>query len=203
MPSLADSDIFDFHLTAVFAENIVSFRNFIRPKSHRIKEKQMDHGKGDDEIQENEKNNSTKNSMRKLASRKNHKANEKLIECAKPHKCKQCGKCFKSLYLLKNHAIIHTGIKPYKCDHCGKSFSRSESLKAHVQTHKGEKPFECDHCKRTFGTKKIVKSHLRIHTGEKPYKCKECDKCFRTSQILKTHGRIHTKEKTIQMSYLP
>lgn len=34
--------------------------------------------------------------------------------------CKECGKLFKSIWYLKQHAVRHSNERPFKCNFCGK-----------------------------------------------------------------------------------
>ena len=55
-----------------------------------------------------------------------------------PSKTLQCGVCGQSFtgrkrsFMLKRHAMIHTGEKPFQCPHCSHSCNRKENLQLHV-----------------------------------------------------------------------
>ncbi|CAH1970543.1 unnamed protein product [Acanthoscelides obtectus] len=38
----------------------------------------------------------------------------------KPYSCNECGRSFKELSTLQNHARIHSGERPFSCETCGK-----------------------------------------------------------------------------------
>lgn len=56
----------------------------------------------------------------------------------RPFKCDECGRFFKTLAALNQHAIIHTDIRPFVCE-CGKAFRRNDHLKGHKMTHEKNK----------------------------------------------------------------
>lgn len=105
--------------------------------------------------------------------------------------CKECGKGFPTLGLLKCHKIVHSGVKGHVCE---SSFTNAGSLRRHKRIHTGEKPFKCRHCEKSFTSSGHRTLHERGHTGERPYSCDECGKSFRHSRSYRIHHLIHTKE---------
>uniref|UniRef100_A0A9J8BL27 C2H2-type domain-containing protein n=1 Tax=Cyprinus carpio carpio TaxID=630221 RepID=A0A9J8BL27_CYPCA len=52
----------------------------------------------------------------------------------KSHACKECGRKFSRVHLLRAHRQTHEET-PSRCPQCGKSFSQSSRLQAHLRTH--------------------------------------------------------------------
>ena len=79
----------------------------------------------------------------------------------------QCGKSFKSSYLLKRHQLVHTSIKQFECLQCHKSFAFKQYLKEHSYTHSGEKPYVCgiDGCQLKFRHACKLSQHRKTHSG--------------------------------------
>ncbi|XP_041727026.1 histone-lysine N-methyltransferase PRDM9-like [Coregonus clupeaformis] len=114
---------------------------------------------------------------------------------AAPCCCKVCGKSFKFLVGLINHAqTVHANDAKHMCSVCGKNMNSSQCMIEHQQSHIAEKPF-CHICGKCFHCNAKLRTHMRVHTGERPYWCQECGKGFRQQQNLKEHMRTHTAEK--------
>ncbi|CAD5227944.1 unnamed protein product [Bursaphelenchus okinawaensis] len=45
--------------------------------------------------------------------------------------CKECGKLFKSIWYLKQHAVRHSNERPFKCNYCQKAFKFRSNLYQH------------------------------------------------------------------------
>ena len=69
----------------------------------------------------------------------------------KDHKCKYCGKSFKTASHLKNHKdIVYEGHNDYNCESCGKSIF-SILRNKHIHTlHEGHKDYRCESCGKSF-----------------------------------------------------
>ncbi|XP_064196743.1 zinc finger protein 572-like isoform X1 [Anguilla rostrata] len=118
----------------------------------------------------------------------------------RPHQCSQCENSFSSSHYLKIHQRTHTGERPYPCSHCGKSFAQSDKLKVHERIHTGERPYRCSQCGKSFIQADKLNLHQRTHTGERPYHCSLCGKSFTQSSTLKQHQRTHTGERPYRCS---
>ncbi|XP_051948712.1 zinc finger protein 37-like isoform X2 [Xyrauchen texanus] len=54
----------------------------------------------------------------------------------KSHACKNCGRKFSRVHLLRAHQLTHE--TPNRCQECGKIFSQSSKLQAHLRMHTGK-----------------------------------------------------------------
>lgn len=116
------------------------------------------------------------------------------------HLCSECGKCFSSSALLKQHSSVHSKELPYICEPCGKSFRRLPDLKKHLlSVHQKLRARLCHICGKSF---KHLKIHFKIHT--KPFECELCEKSFCSAGGLKMHlSNIHQNLRPYQCSECP
>ncbi|XP_074857614.1 zinc finger protein 142 isoform X2 [Carettochelys insculpta] len=77
--------------------------------------------------------------------------------------CEQCGKAFKTRFLLKTHLKKHSEEKPYVCNVCGRGFRWAAGLRHHFLTHTNQLPFFCRHCPYKAKQKFQVVKHIQRH----------------------------------------
>ncbi|NXC20466.1 ZN142 protein, partial [Corythaeola cristata] len=80
--------------------------------------------------------------------------------------CEQCGKAFKTRFLLKTHLKKHSEEKPYVCNTCGRAFRWAAGLRHHYLTHTNEHPFFCRYCPYKAKQKFQVIKHIQRHHPE-------------------------------------
>ncbi|XP_014810096.1 PREDICTED: zinc finger protein 142 isoform X2 [Calidris pugnax] len=80
--------------------------------------------------------------------------------------CEQCGKAFKTRFLLNTHLKKHSEEKPYVCNACGRAFRWAAGLRHHYLTHTNEHPFFCLYCPYKAKQKFQVIKHIRRHHPE-------------------------------------
>ncbi|NXD06116.1 ZN142 protein, partial [Nothocercus nigrocapillus] len=81
--------------------------------------------------------------------------------------CEQCGKAFKTRFLLKTHLKKHSEEKPYVCGACGRAFRWAAGLRHHYLTHTNEHPFFCRYCPYKAKQKFQVIKHIQRHHPER------------------------------------
>ncbi|NXW59093.1 ZN142 protein, partial [Eurystomus gularis] len=81
--------------------------------------------------------------------------------------CEQCGKAFKTRFLLKTHLKKHSEEKPYICNACGRAFRWAAGLRHHYLTHTNEHPFFCRYCPYKAKQKFQVIKHIQRHHPER------------------------------------
>ena len=83
--------------------------------------------------------------------------------------CEECGKAFKTRFILKTHQRQHSGARPYACGACHKAFCWPAGLRHHFLSHTKQQPYRCLHCpyraKQRF---QVVKHLLRHHPEVQP-----------------------------------
>uniref|UniRef100_A0A8C8VNK1 Zinc finger protein 142 n=1 Tax=Pelusios castaneus TaxID=367368 RepID=A0A8C8VNK1_9SAUR len=77
--------------------------------------------------------------------------------------CEQCGKAFKTRFLLKTHLKKHSEEKPYVCNVCCRGFRWAAGLRHHYLTHTNAHPFFCRYCSYTAKQKFQVIKHIQRH----------------------------------------
>lgn len=136
--------------------------------------------------------------------------------------CSNCGKCFKSVFMLKRHekrrkcecpdavkvdqyTVIEVPVqakgsirleKRLKCDICRKVFIAKRYMTRHLRRHRIEKPFPCTVCGKSFKDLLGFNIHMKVHAGMKPHECKEkgCFEKFSTRNQLLVHRVTHMDE---------
>ncbi|NXS61271.1 ZN142 protein, partial [Brachypteracias leptosomus] len=81
--------------------------------------------------------------------------------------CEQCGKAFKTRFLLKTHLKKHSEEKPYVCKACGRAFRWAAGLRHHYLTHTNQHPFFCRYCPYKAKQKFQVIKHIQRHHPER------------------------------------
>ena len=89
---------------------------------------------------------------------------------------------FATLYALRLHATVHTGLKPFKFIMCDKAFRVKSQCNWHMKKSHvivdGQFDFKCNTCDRGFSKLAYLRSHERTHAGEKAYDCVKCGAVF-------------------------
>ncbi|XP_026482582.1 zinc finger protein 91-like [Ctenocephalides felis] len=130
-----------------------------------------------------------------LSESDNQKQNLDTQSAKGSHKCKVCDRSLSTIWTLKKHMLVHSGVRPHACKMCNKSFSTKSNLNMHMLVHSGVRSYSCKVCNKTFTYFGSLKSHMSMHNGDLPYKCKVCDKQFAHSRNLKRHMPVHSGER--------
>ncbi|KAK6636855.1 hypothetical protein RUM43_010519 [Polyplax serrata] len=119
--------------------------------------------------------------------------------CNFSHKCKLCGKGYKTNNHLKRHvAEFHNTLAPIKCPLCPKIFPRKMNLHHHYKRRhlKQTKKFVCSYCGQSLKGIVALRSHEdRLHRNVRQYKCSDCPEAFTTRGILRKHAQRHLTER--------
>ncbi|CAG2169125.1 unnamed protein product [Oppiella nova] len=121
----------------------------------------------------------------------------------KSYLCSQCGKCYESQYVLRQHGSTHNDELKYRCEWpgCVKFFAQNVCLRKHMNTHTREAVYRCQWpgCKKSSVWREWVSDHERRHRGIPvgQYRCHwlECE--YRTTgkptlerHMISTHGMV-------------
>lgn len=119
----------------------------------------------------------------------------------RPFKCNHCEKCFKQIYALKMHEMIHSG-QQFQCPFTGCSaiYSWIYSLKKHMRIHTNQAPVhrcEWPACEYQTHRQDLLRKHMTRHTGERLFDCTwpDCGKSFKTRSGLYDHLLMHKNER--------
>lgn len=118
-----------------------------------------------------------------------------ICNVSEDHKCRKCGKGFKSQSCLKRHESTHVKEKNYFCPQCGKGFARRDVLARHIRMHNGIKPYECELCGKRFTDSGNLACHQQnIHFKMRNHLCLTCGKRFKSKWYLTKHQEHRCSE---------
>uniref|UniRef100_K7GA06 Zinc finger protein 142 n=1 Tax=Pelodiscus sinensis TaxID=13735 RepID=K7GA06_PELSI len=111
----------------------------------------------------------------------------------KPYQCDECEYCTNRADALRIHKETrHRDARAFICEQCGKAFKTRFLLKTHLKKHSEEKPYVCNVCYRGFRWAAGLRHHYLTHTNEHPFFCRYCSyKAKQKFQVIKHIQRHH------------
>nr|XP_003214989.1 PREDICTED: zinc finger protein 142 [Anolis carolinensis] len=111
----------------------------------------------------------------------------------KPYQCDECNYCTNRADALRIHKQTrHHEARSFICEQCGKAFKTRFLLKTHMKKHSDDKPYVCNVCCRGFRWAAGLRHHYLIHTNEHPFFCHYCSyKAKQKFQVIKHLQRHH------------
>ncbi|XP_067843083.1 zinc finger protein 142 [Heptranchias perlo] len=115
---------------------------------------------------------------------------------AKPYQCDECDYCTNRADALRTHKETrHKEARSFICEQCGKGFKTRFLLKTHLKKHSEEKPYVCSVCCRGFRWQAGLRHHYLTHTNEHPFFCRHCSyKAKQKFQVVKHIQRHHPQK---------
>ncbi|XP_078408805.1 zinc finger protein 142 isoform X1 [Cetorhinus maximus] len=112
---------------------------------------------------------------------------------AKPYQCDECEYCTNRADALRTHKETrHKETRSFICEQCGKGFKTRFLLKTHLKKHSEAKPYVCSVCCRGFRWQAGLRHHYLTHTNEHPFFCRHCSyKAKQKFQVVKHIQRHH------------
>ncbi|XP_030065587.1 zinc finger protein 142 isoform X2 [Microcaecilia unicolor] len=111
----------------------------------------------------------------------------------KPYQCDECEYCTNRADALRIHKETrHQDARTFICEQCGKAFKTRFLLKTHLKKHSDDKPYVCNVCLRDFRWAAGLRHHFLTHTNEHPFFCRFCMyKAKQKFQVIKHIQRHH------------
>uniref|UniRef100_A0A8C9UUV6 Zinc finger protein 142 n=1 Tax=Spermophilus dauricus TaxID=99837 RepID=A0A8C9UUV6_SPEDA len=114
----------------------------------------------------------------------------------KPYQCSECEYCTNRADALRVHRETrHREARAFMCEQCGKAFKTRFLLRTHLRKHSEAKPYVCNVCHRAFRWAAGLRHHALTHTDHHPFFCRLCSyKAKQKFQVVK-HVRRHHPEQ--------
>ncbi|XP_069838345.1 zinc finger protein 142 isoform X2 [Dendropsophus ebraccatus] len=111
----------------------------------------------------------------------------------KPYQCEECDYCTNRADALRVHRETrHRDVRSFICEQCGKAFKTRFLLKTHLKKHSEEKPYICNVCQRGFRWPAGLRHHYLTHTNQQPFFCHYCSyRAKQKFQVVKHLQRHH------------
>ncbi|KAM8934043.1 zinc finger protein 142 [Pelodytes ibericus] len=111
----------------------------------------------------------------------------------KPYQCKECDYCTNRADALRVHRETrHRDVRSFICEQCGKTFKTHFLLKTHQKKHCEEKPYVCNVCQSSFRWPAGLRHHYLTHTNQQPFFCQHCPyRAKQKFQVVKHIQRHH------------
>ncbi|XP_070585278.1 zinc finger protein 142 [Erythrolamprus reginae] len=118
----------------------------------------------------------------------------------KPYQCDECKYCTNRADALRIHKETrHREARSFICEQCGKAFKTRFLLKTHLKKHSEEKPYICNVCYRGFRWAAGLRHHYLIHTNEHPFFCRFCSyKAKQKFQVIKHLQKHHPGQEELE-----
>ncbi|XP_078003804.1 zinc finger protein 142 isoform X2 [Phascolarctos cinereus] len=115
----------------------------------------------------------------------------------KPYQCPECEYCTNRADALRVHQETrHQEARAFMCEQCGKAFKTRFLLRTHLRKHSEDKPYVCNVCHRAFRWAAGLRHHALTHTDHHPFFCRLCSyKAKQKFQVVK-HVRRHHPDQT-------
>uniref|UniRef100_A0A8C5LA93 Zinc finger protein 142 n=1 Tax=Jaculus jaculus TaxID=51337 RepID=A0A8C5LA93_JACJA len=115
----------------------------------------------------------------------------------KPYQCPECEYCTNRADALRVHRETrHREARAFMCEQCGKAFKTRFLLRTHLRKHSEAKPYVCNVCHRAFRWAAGLRHHALTHTDRHPFFCRLCSyKAKQKFQVVK-HVRRHHPDQT-------